>query len=288
MSKLIFLDSQNIFGTMNAGSVSLHNLTSNDKKLLMDVHNLSMEQLNPSFSDPYQITPSDKQMIFKMHRKLFAEANGFDWHKMFMLDQNKKDLSGNPDLSSTFEMTKEYVESNPNGWTDIPEYIFLMNPEVDGVAIGHPVADCPVITVQDQKSGRVALAHCSADLIDKYLPTMIVETLLREGSKVRDLLVNVAPFAGNDWTYDRMPGWATDEQLWRDAIVLNEDTGLYHIDLMSALDKQFSRLGLAGNQVIYSPNDTILDPRYYSNSQARENPSKGGRQFEGVVFQKTR
>lgn len=110
MYKLKVVSSKNIYGTMNGGTVSLKNLNASDRELIMHRHNIdvkSEDELKPF-----------KGEIFREHRKLFGDDNGFDWHKMFMANQVTKD-------GSHFEITEESVKNNPNGWTDINEDILV-------------------------------------------------------------------------------------------------------------------------------------------------------------------
>ena len=51
--------------------------------------------------------------------------------------------------SAFFEIDRDYVEANPNGWTDIDEDILVVTKKTPGVVIGHPVADCPVVMTAD-------------------------------------------------------------------------------------------------------------------------------------------
>ena len=80
-----------------------------------------------------------------------------------------------------FNITEEYVRDNPKGWSDIREDILIVNDKVPGVVIGHPVADCPVIMMTDKNKGVAAIAHCSAELIDKKLPIFILNALKEYG-----------------------------------------------------------------------------------------------------------
>ena len=84
--KLKIVDSKNIFGTMNSGTIRLTNITPDDRKMIMLKNNLD-------FLDDYELTRSDKSTIFLNHRQKFGEANGFDGQKMFMADQVYKDGS---------------------------------------------------------------------------------------------------------------------------------------------------------------------------------------------------
>ena len=184
MNKIILkmVDSKNIYGTMNGASVRYTNITDADKKMIKDMQNLkTLEEVQDI---DIRGNGALRGAIFKEHRKAFAEAEGFDWRKMFMADQNNLD-------GSVFEVTQEYVEANPNGWTDIPEDILMMRKDLKGVAIGHPVADCAVVAAEDKRQGITAVAHCGGEMIDKRIPQMTIEALYREGSKPEDIIVNV-------------------------------------------------------------------------------------------------
>lgn len=252
---------------MNSGTVSISNLTSEDKTFL--IHKNSLMSL-----ESYQLTPSDKRDVFQAHREKLGDSFGFDWHKMFMADQENKD-------GSFFEITQDYVDAFPNGWSDIPEDILIVTDKVPGVVIGHPVADCPVVMMCDLKKGAVAVGHCSAEMINKHLPVHIFDAL-RESfdARAEDIVAYVGACAGKDWTYDCYPKWATDESVWDGAIF--EKDGLYYIDLSIALDQQLSSCGISA--VTYNPNNTRTCPMYYSNSMFLTHPQKYGRHFEGVFF----
>lgn len=283
MNKITLIDSKNIYGTMNTGTVRFSNLTDTDKKMLMEIHQMStLDELKS-----YTLTGDDKRRVFMEHRKNMARDYGFDWGHMFMADQ--KNLDG-----SVFEITRDYVNAYPNGWTDIPEDILMIRSDLDGVALGHPVADCPVVVAEDRKQGILAVAHCGGEMIDKKLPIMTIEALYRQASRPEDIFVYVGACAGNGWIYkNNMPAWAKDEQLWNGVIVPGVEVApkgeinTYSIDLRKALAKEFDYVGLDQSNIIYDYHDTILDPNYYSNSQGRVDESKIGRQFVGAVYQKS-
>lgn len=270
MIKLRYVDSKNIYGTMNTGTISLSNITDNDKKMIMERNNLNG-------LEDYKFTKEDKKNIFDAHWKRFAYDKGFDADKKFMADQ--KDKKG------TFkEITNDYVEANPGGWSDIDEDILVLTDKVPGVVIGHPVADCPVVAMHDKKQNIVALAHCSADLIDKKMPMMVADTLTQSyGTNEENIDIFVGAHAGNNWTYDSYPKWAEDEKFWENCIIF--ENGLYKINLKKALLKQFADRKLGKCNAIMCNVDTISDSRYYSNAAQRNDPSKYGRHFEGVFFE---
>ena len=273
MSKFILhdVDSKNLYGTMNGGTVCLTNITESDKKMLMEKHNL--ESL-----DNFQFSKEDKNMIFREHRKAFGADQGFDWRKMFMMDQTNKN-------GSYFEITEDFVEANPNGWADIKEDILIITDKVPGVVAGYPVADCPVVMMSDLKQGITAVAHCSADLINKKLPMMTADALTQGyGSKEEDIRILVGACAGNGWKYNNYPAWATDERLWEDCITQVGDD--FFIDVRKALRKEFAERGLGDCDTVFNLADTITDSRYYSHSAHFEHPEKYGRHFEGMFYEK--
>ena len=284
--KLRMLDSKNIYGAMNGGTIRYTDITDADKKMIKDMQNLkTLEEVQDV---DFRGNGALRSAIFKEHRKAFAEAEGFDWRKMFMADQ--KNLDG-----SVFEITQDYVEANPNGWTDIDEDILMMRENLKGVALGHPVADCAVVTAEDRKQGITAVAHCGGEMIDKRIPQMTIEALYREGSKPEDIIIHVGARAGDSWVYtENRPKWANDEQVWDQtgAIVPGrimkdgKEVDSYAINQDNALADQFGEVRIPWENIIWDNHDTIVDSMYYSNSAASNGKAeKFGRQFVGAIYQ---
>lgn len=246
---LTFVETGNKYGTMNIGTMS---------KCL---------------------TPIEKKREFMVNRMIAGEEYGFDGHKMFMADQVDK-------TGTYFKITADYVEANPNGWTDINEDILIITDELPGVAIGHPVADCPVIVMEDVKQGVCAMGHCSAALIDKKMPMMIADALVDAyGSSDEDISAYISACAGPTWKYDSYPKWATDENLWSN-VIIEEKNGVFRIDLRKAIKKQLEERNITKS--IYNLDDTITNPNYYSNYASSEsglnNKNKYGRNFAGAFY----
>lgn len=275
------VDSKNIYGTMNGGTVRLSNITEADKKLLRDFNGL----ITTKEVEELKFTPVDKALIFKKHRQAFGDAEGFDWKKMFMADQTTKD-------GSYFELTREYVEANPKGWTDIPEDILIITDKVPGVVAGHPVADCPVVMLEDRKQGITAVGHCGGAMIDKKLPMLIAESLYRGyNNKSADLVAHVGASAGPEWTYDCLPDWATEEEIWKRAIIPHEVIGedgksqtIFKIDIRQPIIEQLKEVNIGISQIDFDMTDTITSPEYYSNAVCRKQPEKFGRQYIGAFY----
>ena len=269
------VESQKDFGSMNAGSIRYENLTEQDKKLLCAKYNISLEELKTLDLS------LDKKDLFAIHRNNMGNSMGFDGRRMFMVDQEHK-------RGTHFEITEEYVRENPNGWTDIPEDILVVTSKTPKVVIGHPVADCPVVMMMDRKQGISAIGHCSAEMIDKRLPEMLAEVLRRQyGSRADDIMTYVSACIGEGWTYDVFPKWAKDAGIWEHCIYMGED-GLFHINLKPAILAQLIKSGLMREQILFSTDDTMTNPNYYSNSMASRkenpNPEKQGRHFAGMFY----
>ncbi len=269
---LKIIDVGNQFGTMNTSSISLSNLSGLDKFYLYAVFGVLVDHDS-------KLNSEIRQIIFERHRRAMADHYGFDASKIFIADQKNKD-------GSSFEITREFVEANPDGlMTSIPEDILITTDKVPGVVIGHPIADCPVVMAADLRKGAVAIAHCSAELIDKKMPMMVVDALQRAyDSKDDDIVAYISACAGSDWSYDTYPRWATDRKLWDGAITL--DNGVFRIDMRKVILNQLAERNI--KDMRFNMDNTRTNPNYYSNSMASPNggndPTKSGRNFAGVFF----
>lgn len=232
---------------------------------------------------PEGSTQEERNAWFLARRMIAGREFGFDGHKMFMADQVHKN-------GSYFEITEDYVEAYPNGWSDIPEDILIISENVPGVVIGHSVADCPVVMMEDPIKGVSAVAHCSAEMIDKRLPMMLADALVDVcGSKDEDIITYVSACAGDNWTYDSFPKWAQDIKMWEDGIYADE-AGIFHIDIRKVIRKQLEERRIDLGKTLFNMDDTITNPHYYSNSASSpyglNDPSKAGRHFAGMFYPK--
>lgn len=269
---LKIIDVGNQFGTMNTSSISLSNLSGLDKFYLYAVFGVLVDHDS-------KLNSEIRQIIFERHRRAMADHYGFDASKIFIADQKNKD-------GSSFEITREFVEANPDGlMTSIPEDILITTDKVPGVVIGHPIADCPVVMAADLRKGAVAIAHCSAELIDKKMPMMVVDALQRAyDSKDDDIVAYISACAGSDWSYDTYPRWATDRKLWDGSII--EENGVFKIDMRKVIENELLERNI--HTMEFNMDNTRTNPNYYSNSMASPNggndPTKAGRNFAGVFF----
>lgn len=278
----IIVESGKTFGSLSTSSMSLDNMSDRDRSLLQHINNLNVSGLRD-----YVLTSEDKKRVLTAHRRQFGNAFGFDGAKMFMADQDSFKKS-NLQHGSSFEITRDYVEANPKGWSDIPEDILVIKKDVPGVVIGHAVADCPVVMLIDKKQGISAIAHCGAAMIDAHLPEMIAEALLSSyGSRAEDIYAYISACAGDSWTYDGFPQWATDMGIW-DRMIYQGTDNKFHINIRPAILEQLLKYGVSKGNISFNPDDTITSNGYYSNSayspKGGNDPSKFGRNFAGLFY----
>ena len=223
------------------------------------------------------LSEEDRKRIYLERRLKVGKDYKFDGHKMFSANQIYRN-------GSWFEITQDYVDENPNGWTDIPEDILVISNTLPGVVIGHSAADCPVLMAYDIDKQVAAVGHCSGDLINMKMPKYVIDAL-RDAydSKASNIVVYISPCAGPSWSYDRYPDWATDYRVWQDSIERDEN-GLFRIDLRKAISKQLDEEEV--RRIIVSPIDTRTDDRFYSHSAYRQgDKNKFGRNFSGCFFE---
>lgn len=221
------------------------------------------------------MTAEERKNDFLKRRMVLGDRLGFDGRMMFAADQVNKD-------GSYKIIDDELIAANPNGWADINEDILVISKDIPGVAIGHPVADCPVLVVTDALKGVTAISHCGAVMVDMKLPKFTVDALRSAyDSKVSDMYAYITASAGPNWEYDSWPSWALDNKVWKDCITKKEE--LYYIDIKKAIVKQLKEANIAGCTM--NNDDTITDPRYYSNSaSSKGNIKKRGRHFAGAIY----
>lgn len=232
---------------------------------------------------PEGMSKDEIQKDFLSRRIGLGEHFGFDGRKMIVAHQKKRGEELDYPDGQFKIITPELVESVEDTWQlDIPADILILTTETPRVAVGYPVADCPVIIMEDQKKHVSALAHCGAEYVDRHLPEAEMEALHQAfGSKPSDIKAYISACAGPTWTYDAYPIWATDDDVWENAITIEKS--LYRIDIRKAIIEQFAKMGITN--FIVNKNDTITDDRFYSNSEASKGKTmKKGRHFAGGFY----
>lgn len=227
-----------------------------------------------------------KNDLFKRRLNL-GEKYGFDGTKIIVpLQKNMSCNNKYPDGKYVVLNDEDCVYQEIDLWSvDIPTDIMLIKKGIPGVMMAYPVADCPVVIMEDRKNGALALAHCGAEYINRELPMQIADSLLKEvNSFDEDIKVYVGPYASADnFTYDSYPKWATNDKVW-DGCIYEKD-GLYHIDMKKAIINQLNERKIKLENIKISNVDTISSPYYYSNNAAYHgHKEKNGRFLVGAGY----
>ncbi len=77
---------------------------------------------------------------------------------------------------------------------DIPADIVLLKKDNPGIVVAYPVSDDPVVIIEDQENGALALTHCDINKINNRIPAHAITALEKEvGSNVKNLKVYIGP-----------------------------------------------------------------------------------------------
>lgn len=184
-------------------------------------------------------------------------------------------------------ITEEMIEGYEDLYDlDIYSDILMIGADLPKIALAYPVADCPVLFVEDTKNQVVAMAHCGGEYIDRSLPSQMIDSIREEtDAKTEDISVVVGPYAHKDnFIYHGIPQWVHNFKVWSEAIV--DTCGNFHVDMEMAIRNQLLKQGVYDSNIVFSDLDTITDPRFYSNNRARVHPEKAGRFYSGCFYNK--
>ena len=223
-----------------------------------------------AFPEEYMNDPIKRKKMFLENRKRAGAYYGFDPLKMYIPNQN----SGVPYAI----LTEEMVNEKEDGWDfDIPADVLIVTEKTPNVVVGYPVADCMVLIMTDLKNCVTVTAHCSAEMVDQYLPKLTLEALKDSyDSKEEDIVIYGSACAGSSWTYDRYPKWAKNEEVWMKTGALKEENGIFQIDLRRAIKAQLELEKY--RNVIFHSADTITNSNFHGQKE------KVGRHFAGAFY----
>lgn len=223
------------------------------------------------------------EKAFLETRLKLGKKYGFDGKKIVQaLQKNDNNNVSYPD-GTYVVLNDKYFQKEDYWYEQIPTDILLLKEEYKNIVVGHQMADCPILIIEDRKLGVTALAHCGASYINRYLPKQTVEALIKEcQSDPQNLYAYIGSCAKKEnYTYDKYPTWATSKEVWRDCIIKEED--LYHIDLEKAIINQLNEMKVT--HITTSNMDTITDTIHYSHSAfMKGNLSKKGQNFVGFYY----
>lgn len=231
---------------------------------------------------PASYTDEDiRRDLLKVREKIGKKFN-FDGKKMLQPTQKDVDFIKNY-ADGSFKKVSEINLDKADLWEEkIPCDILILTSSDPKVVIGHRMADCPVLIIEDKVQKVVAVSHCGASQINRKVPFYTEECLIKEyNSKKEDLYAYIGSCIKKDsYIYDQYPKWATNKEVWKDC--LNEENGLYHIDLVTAIKNQ---LIIDESHITVSPIDTYKDQTYYSHtSEVKKEEKPIGQNFVGCFY----
>ncbi len=265
------------------------------------MNNLKIFSTNLSdgaFSSSVKFYPKEytNEMIVKEYHKRVVDISkkyDFDPLRLIKVAQKGVNKSSIHEDGKHILITNELVEELFKDYkylvdTELFCDIFVMKSDVKDTVIGVPGADCPPIVAFSKDKEIVSIAHCGGSYIDRYLPVNVVDALQKEKKVLdEDIKVYVGPCIGKEsYIYDRYPKWATNSDIWNDAIVKDDDNN-YYIDLRYAIKKQLLKRNIKEENIIFNPIDTYENENYPSNralSQGEE--KKIGQMFTGAFYRK--
>lgn len=237
---------------------------------------------NKKFYDEH-LSEDDIKQIFKETRHKLGEKNGFKGEKMFQANQKSPDKSDLYENGKYVVLDDTFMQKEDFWYEDIKTDILILEDKYKGIVVGHPMADCPILIIEDRKKGVTALSHCGASYIDRLLPQQTVEALIKEfNSNPEDLYAYIGSSAKKEsYVYETYPKWANNKELWKDTIT-KEDDG-YHIDLVTTITKQLVKMNI--KNITISPIDTITNEEYYSHyASFKGKKDKFGQNFVGFFY----
>ena len=257
---------------------------------------------NPRF---YQegMTMEEIKQDFKNRRIAFGEQRGFDGLKILTpIQKSRPNLEGTTEeekrilldkYNSKYKdghyvrITEEMIEGYEDLYDlDIDADILMIDSSLPKIALAYPVADCPVLFVEDTKNEVVAMAHCGGEYIDRSLPSQMIDAIRQETDvKPGDISVVIGPHAKVDnFIYNGIPKWVQNFNVWSYEII--NQHGYFHINMEKAIQNQLLQQGIDESNIKISSIDTITNPRYYSHHGSLQNKEKAGKFYTGCYYVK--
>ena len=237
---------------------------------------------NKKFYDS-DLSEENIKQIFKETRQKLGKKNGFKGEKMFQANQKSPDKSDLYEDGKYVVLDDTFMQKEDFWYEDIKTDILILEDKYKGIVVGHPMADCPILIIEDRKKGVTALSHCGISYIDRFLPKQTVEALIQEfESNPEDLYAYIGSSAKKEsFVYERYPDWLKNKELWEDTI--KEEADGYHIDLVTTITKQLVSKNV--KNITISPIDTITNDEYYSHyASLKGKKDKFGQNFVGFFY----
>ena len=169
------------------------------------------------------------------------------------------------------------------------------------VSLVFPCADCAVARFYDPEHDVIGITHSDAvHTTREIIPKSVKYMEEHFGTDPSKLEVFVGAFASEGWTYDKLPAFALDKDeygnptglnsVWQGYIVPDGDR--YQILYGEIIFDQIASTGVRVENISFSPDNTLFDDNYFSNSRSFNTKVNGittyreGRNMMGITFGK--
>lgn len=227
-----------------------------------------------------------KQKLIKVKENI-GKKYGFEGKYIFQPQQKEVEKQENYPDGKYIKITQANLNQEDGWFQHLPCDILVMDTKTPNVVIGHRMADCPIIIVEDAKNHVTAVSHCGASQINRLVPKLTIFALQKETNcTAKNIKVYISScIKRENYQYDKYPNWATNKKVWEKAIQKEQD--IYYIDLPKAIQMQLEEIGILKENITINPTDTYRDENYYSHVEEVKNPTcEIGQNFVGCLYQK--
>lgn len=235
---------------------------------------------------PKDSTENQRRLKFNKVKTKIGKKYHFNGNHILQPQQKDVELEGDYPDGTYIKITEDYLKKDDYWDEKIPCDILLIDTNFPDIVVGHRMADCPVIIVEDTKNQTVAVSHCGASQINREVPKWTIEALKKEvNSNPKDIHVYIGScIKKENYQYDCYPAWATNKKVWKNSIT--EKNNIFYIDLIKAIKQQLDEENILEENIQESPYDTYTSPDYYSHTEEVKNPNSIiGQNFVGCFYQ---
>lgn len=223
-----------------------------------------------------------KNKFLKTKQKIAKKYNRDEYKVVRATQKNDINNLEYPD-GQYLVVEEKNLKKNDYWYEKLIADILIVPSTEKNITIGHQMADCPILIVEDRKKLVTAISHCGAKYINRELPIQTIEALEKEyHSNLEDLYVYIGSHIRKEnYIYDTYPIWATNKEIWENNITKKDNK--YFIDVTSAIAEQLTKKGIKHIEI--SPINTATDSNYYSHYQStRGQKEKNGQNFVGFYY----
>lgn len=237
---------------------------------------------------------------FLKNRITMCEKYGFDGSKIIIPNDKFSKETGSYFLADE----KIYSEKKDLIYVKKSKNIVLLKSDNPGIVIGYPVADDPVVIIEDKDNQISALAHCDLDKISKKVPVYMIKALKQEAnSNVKNLKVYISSNLKekNNKYYVKPKPIKENPKVWKDSVhkydkndknnikSIIQNLLTYIINQEHAIYNMLVKEGIDPTNITISDRNTYEDSRLYSARKAQDyhEPDLQGKFLVGAYYEGT-